>query len=57
MTALDATTVNIALPSAQRSLAFDDNARARLSSLGVAVMAENGSLPPRRRGGGKWSAV
>jgi hypothetical protein len=55
MTALDATIVNIALPSAQRSLAFDDNARARLSSVGVAVMAENGRMPPRRRGG-KWSA-
>ena len=27
MTALDATIVNIALPSAQRSLAFDDGAR------------------------------
>jgi hypothetical protein len=26
MTALDATIVNIALPSAQRSLTFDDNA-------------------------------
>jgi hypothetical protein len=57
MVVLDSTIVNIALPSAQRSLAFDDNARARLSSVGVAVMAESGRLPPRRRGDGKWSAV
>jgi hypothetical protein len=57
MTASHATIVNIALPSAQRSLAFDDNAQAILPSLGVAVMAEDGSLLPRRRGGGKWSAV
>jgi hypothetical protein len=52
MTALDATIVNIALPSARRSLAFDDNARARLSSLGG---GRNGgerqiaSSPTRRR--------
>lgn len=56
MTASHATIV-IALPSAQRSLAFDDNARARLASVGVAVMAVDGRLLPRRRGGGKWSAV
>jgi hypothetical protein len=57
MTALDATIVNIAQSSAQRSLAFDDNARARLPSVGVAVMAEDGRLPPRRRADGKSSAV
>jgi hypothetical protein len=35
MTALDATIVNIALPSAHRSLALDDKGRARLSSPGA----------------------
>jgi hypothetical protein len=50
MTALDATIVNIALPSAQRSRAFDDNARARVSSVGVAVENEQiASSPTRRR--------
>jgi hypothetical protein len=50
MTALDATIVNIALPSAQRYRAFDDNARARVSSVGVAMENEQiASSPTRRR--------
>jgi hypothetical protein len=49
MTALDATIVNIALPSAHRSLAFGDKARARLSSPGAVFTSDvNGFVNARQ---------